>query len=174
MIEILKYADRKDRCYGIAGMVVGITVFDGADYIMRADVEGKDIEAVVLTPEFRVVDNPGLSVKSVWKSLASRYRLAAAMVMGNVISRSVSGHRKAVDPDTLQAIISCLGQEASELLDFSDEENRELCLQTYNHLRQAFTHPIVKQIINDMASSLEENKRLERGEIFEILSPLLR
>lgn len=173
MIELLKYVDQSDRCYGIAGMVVGITVFDGENYIMGVDTRHRDLEAVALSPDFGVIDHPGLSVKTVWRALAGRYRLAAAMVMGNVISRSVSGKRSAVDPDTLKAMISCLGEEASNLLDLSEEENRELCIQTFNHLRQTFSHPVVKQVIDLMASRLEEREAMERDELIEMLSPLL-
>lgn len=173
MIELLKYADHTDRCYGIAGMVVGITVFDGENYIMRVDTRHCDLEALALTPDFCVVDHPGLSIKGVWRALAGRYRLAAAMVIGNVISRSVNGRRGAVDPDTLQTMINCLWNEASELLDLSEEENRELCLQTYNHLRQAFSHPAVKHILDSIASCIKEKEVMERDEIFELLSPLL-
>ena len=41
----MKYKDEEDKCYGIAGMAIGIAVCNGEDMLYRLDI---DITAVIL------------------------------------------------------------------------------------------------------------------------------
>lgn len=173
--EVLKYADHDDRCYGIAGMVVSIFMFDGERFIDHVDASACDMDVVSFTPEFNSIFSPKTSVKAVWHAEAQRYRLLLAMVMGNVISRAVSHSRPAIDPVTLQSIIDMLGMESEDVLGLSGEENRELCLETYDQLRRAFSHPTVISLVENLAMRLREGENeMSRDILFEMLSPLLR
>lgn len=171
--EILKYADATDRCLGIAGMAVGIFVFDGQQYIYAVDPSQSDMEVIEFTPDFSTPANVSVSAKAVWHSMAERYRIMAAMALANLLARTVAGTRRAIDPPTLSAVIELLDTEADNLLSLSHEENRDLCLQTYDHLRRVFSHPTVRQITVHLSERISQGTPIERGELMEFLSPLM-
>lgn len=166
----IRYTDSKDRRYGIAGMVVGIFAFDGQQYIDSVDMQSTDLEVIKMTPDFLMVSSPSVSPKTVWHTMATRYRLMVAMTMGNIVSRSLSGHNSTLmSPQTLHYIISRLAEQADDLLGLDDEENRQLCLDTYNRLRRAFQHPAIQPLVNSMVDRMSHDPMtISRSELFEL------
>lgn len=170
--NILAYSSKEDRLNGIAGMVMGLVVFDGERFINRVDTTLTDLDVVVLNPDFFIADNPAISAKTVWNVHAHRFRMSAAMVLGNVLARTVCGTRRPIDPDTLAALLQLLAGESAETLGLSPEENRELCLQTYNELRRAYSHPTVASLLRRIATEISGNDPLTSDILSDILSPI--
>lgn len=170
--NILKYQSETDRCYGIAGMVVSAYAFDSLGYLSRIDSSLSDIDVMVMSPEFEIMATQDVSAKAVWHARMSRYRLVAAMMIGNVVSRAVGGQRPSIDPATLQSVIDLLDDEADYYIGLEHDENRRLCLNAYDHLRKVFAHPVVRQVTSSLADRIGHTKIMEAAEIHEILSPL--
>ena len=43
----MKYRNEEDKCYGITGMAIGITIWNGEDMLYKLDLErGQSIRAV--------------------------------------------------------------------------------------------------------------------------------
>ncbi|MDE5968189.1 MAG: hypothetical protein K2G64_03695 [Muribaculaceae bacterium] len=170
--NLLRYTDTDDRLYGIAGMTIGLLVYDADQYIDHLDGNSSDLRAVELTPDFFVYHNQQLSAKGVWKALLDRHKIMSAMVMGNILSRAAMGSRHAVDPQTLSQAIDLLAEQADDMLGLTPDENRRLVMQSYDYVSRAFLHPLVIDFVNHLHSALMHQPAMSRGDLFDLLAPL--
>ena len=170
--NLLRYIDRNDRLYGIAGMTVGLFIFDAEQYIDHLDTSATDLEAVVFTPDFFICPVSSVSAKSVWKSLLGRYKVITAMVMGNLVCRATAGSRSAIEPATLNRALEILVDEGDDILGLTPTECREVAMESYNYMRRAFNHPAIIEFINQLHSTLSSTDEIGRSELFELLAPL--
>ena len=57
----MKYRDELDKSYGIAGMALGLSVFDADDLFTAVTLDGDGPDSILFTPEFYFAGNPRLS-----------------------------------------------------------------------------------------------------------------
>ena len=48
----MKYRDELDKTYGVAGMVLGLSVYDAKDLFTAVTIDGDGTECIKFTPEF--------------------------------------------------------------------------------------------------------------------------
>ena len=48
----MKYRDELDKSYGIAGMALGLSVFDADDLFTAFTLDGDGPDSILFTPEF--------------------------------------------------------------------------------------------------------------------------
>ena len=63
----MKYRDELDKSYGVAGMALGLSVFDAADLFTSITLDGDGPGAIEFTPEFFFAGNPRLSPRGSWQ-----------------------------------------------------------------------------------------------------------
>ena len=81
----LKYADEKDRSYGLVGMAISLTVFDGEDMLSAICLDNAPGSGAEMAPEFHFSGNPTLSVGAAWRHTVKQFELTAAMLVGNAL-----------------------------------------------------------------------------------------
>ncbi len=52
MESTLKYSDETDKCYGLTGMVIGLFIYDGEQYLSSITLDGGADSSIEFTPDF--------------------------------------------------------------------------------------------------------------------------
>ena len=65
----LKYRNEDDKCYGVAGMTIGLLVFNGDKMLSSVSVDAPAGEMMDLTDDFYFSGNPQISASVVWRTL---------------------------------------------------------------------------------------------------------
>ncbi len=171
--NLLRYADRTDKSFGLAGMAISLMVWDAADRLTHIDIEAEAEEAVRMSPDFYI--SPVASAKAVWENNLNRFRLASAMLVANVACRNfVHLHRPAIPSDIDDSMRRTVIEEGAELCQLEAEESLRVYSKAYTYCHRLFSHPEVGRIATLLSTSLNEKGKLSSHEIFEILAPLGR
>lgn len=169
-----KYTDSTDRAFGLCGMALSLYIFDAEKYIDSVDLDAPADNGIRLTPDFFLPVNPGLSVKNVWTSSFKHFQLTSAMVIGNLLARSLGRRRTDLSKEVRNLMLSHLADEGEEACGLETAEVEQICDNSFNYLRQLLMHPAVNSAICTMARDLSDRKSLSREEIMAHLSPLSR
>ena len=54
---VMKYRDELDKCYGVAGMALGLSVLDADDLFTAITLDGEGPGCIQFTPEFFFAGN---------------------------------------------------------------------------------------------------------------------
>lgn len=170
----LKYSDSTDRAFGLCGMALSLYIFDADKYIDAVILDAPADKGIRLTPEFFLPVNPGLSVRSVWTESFRHFQLTSAMVIGNLLARSLGRRHSELSREVRSLMLSHLADEGEEACGLESAEVEQICDNSFNYLRQLLLHPAVNSAICTMARDLSDRKSLTREEIIAHLSPLSR
>ena len=59
----MKYRNEEDKCYGITGMAIGITIWNGEDMLYKLDLDNESSQYVQFTSDYYFSGNPGIPAK---------------------------------------------------------------------------------------------------------------
>ena len=83
----MKYRDELDKSYGVAGMALGLTVFDADDLFTAVTLDGDGPGCIQFTPEFNFAGNPRLSARGAWQYILGHYRITVGLAVANALCR---------------------------------------------------------------------------------------
>ncbi len=170
----LKYTDRTDRAFGLCGMALSLFIFDAEKYIDSLELDAPADFGLKLTPDFFQPSNPALSVKNVWTSSFRNFQLTSAMVIGNLLARSLNRRRSDLSNEVKSLMIEQLIKEGENACGLETAEVEQICDNSFNYLRRLLIHPVVNSTICAMAKTLADNKVMARDEILAHLTPIER
>lgn len=166
------YTDSADRCYGATGMAIALVIFDGEEKLASIDIDREPRDVVELTEESFFSGNPSMSAKHAWHQILTNFNLQMAMLMGNVLCRSIILHHKDVTDDARRALLSLLVDEGAGSCSLEEDETTHLFDKNYGYLHRVFSHYGVQSIARDFAAELERCHTMTRGDIVERLQAL--
>ncbi|MDE6782134.1 MAG: hypothetical protein K2J17_00280 [Paramuribaculum sp.] len=166
------YTDSADRCYGATGMAIALVIFDGEEKLASIDIDREPRDVVELTEESFFSGNPSMSAKHAWHQILSNFNLQMAMLMGNVMCRSILLRHVDVDADTRSALLSLLVDEGYGSCSLEEDETTHLFNKNYGYLHRVFSHYGVQTIAHDFAAELGRCHSMTRGDIIEKLQAL--
>lgn len=170
----IKYADSADRAFGLCGMALALFIFDSEQYLDSLSLDAPADMGLGLSPDFFVAANQNLSAKDVWKFEFRNFQLVSAMVIGNLLSRSLTRRDSDVSSQVKNLLYSFLEKEGEDACGLDDSEVARLCDQTYSYLHRLFRHPSVNSTVKAMAQELETARTLTRDNVMHYLAPLNR
>jgi hypothetical protein len=169
-----KYTDRTDRAFGLCGMALSLFIFDAEKYIDSISIDAPTDQGLQLTPDFFAPRNPGFSVKSVWSSSFQHFQLISAMLIGNLLARSIGRRRADISHQVKEILLSNLTDEGAAACGLEASEVENLCDNAFDYLRRTMLHPTVHETIEKMAKELVGKATLTREQILSALVPLQR
>ena len=95
----LKYADERDKSYGIAGMAIAVVAYDSESMLASVSMDAEPGHAVEFGSEFYFSGNPRLSAKIAWTEIIKHFRLATGLLVANAMSRHYVQHRRRLPAD---------------------------------------------------------------------------
>lgn len=170
----LKYTDTTDRAYGLCGMAFALFILEAERYIDTLSMDAPPDNGLTLTSDFFSPANPNLSVKSVWRSSFRHFQLVSAMMMGNILSRSIARRQSDLSREVRTLLFNHLINEGEESCGLEPTEVEDVCSNSYEYLRQLLSYPAVSSAIRSMTQELSRRRVLSREQIMPYLIPLQR
>lgn len=168
----LNYRNEDDKCYGATGMAIGLVVFDGEDMISAVSVDADPSEMIEFDNRFYFAGNPGLSAKTAWNEILRNFNLLSAMLISNVMCRSMVLDNAPVDDEVRGSLHDSISREASETCSLEQDEIDRLFDKNYSYLMRVFSHNGVQRVAHDFAETIRRERRLTRSDILEQLHAL--
>lgn len=170
----LKYSDTTDRAYGLCGMALALFIYDSEDYIESLSLDAQADEGLGLTPDFFFADNQNCSAKAVWKAQYRMFQITSAMLIGNLLCRSIIRRKSDLSREVSNLLLSHLLNEGEDRCGLESSEVREILAEPFSYLRRIFLHPRVADTLTTMATDLSRAKTLPRDQVLHYLRPLNR
>ena len=146
----MKYRDEIDKSYGVAGMALGLSVFDAEDLFTAITLDGDERGSILFTPEFYFSGNPRLSPRGSWQYILGHYRISVGLAVANALCRRMVLDNERVDQ-----------QLHDRLLDAACDDGRDYC-----QLERDEVQPIFDKAFEDTAGTSVDWAPLPSGAYF--------
>lgn len=165
------YQNEDDRAYGLAGMAISIASLDALDRIteIHLDSEGPMIN---FSNEYYFSSSPSVSPKAVWNNLLRNFHLTTAIVVGNVMARSLVRLGSEPDEDIFRRLQGLVREEGAEICSLDEEEADILFERVVRHSRRLFHNPRLHPAVRELAGILARKRRLSVLELADELELL--
>ncbi len=168
----MKYNDEDDKCLGIAGMAIGISIWNGEELLYQIDLDNEDGDYISFTPDFYFNGNPAMSPVDSWHATLKHYQMTVGMLIANLMSRSLPSNKPFRFSDAKRAIFDEVAEEGKRSCQLEDDEIRQLFQETFSYLEQVFSNHSVRTIAHTFANRLKDSRRLTNYEVKELLGML--
>ena len=84
----LTYLNEDDKAYGLAGMAISLAALDAIDRVAGVSLDS-DGPMVTFSHQYYFSGSPSISPKTTWDNLLRNFYITSAMVISNVMSRSM-------------------------------------------------------------------------------------
>ena len=154
-VDILKYIDDTDRCYGVAGMALAAFILDYEKYIDSVSVERRGLDAVDFTPEFFMASSESISPKASWEHTLEQFQVVSSMLISNMMCRSMVRNHRELQQSHHDAMLEALTDFACDC-QLADEETRQIFDKHYMYLDRAYhnsrLHDAAQRLVDEFAS----------------------
>lgn len=167
----MKYRNEEDKCYGIAGMVIGISIWNGEDLLYKIDLDDEQSGYLTFTPDYYFQGNPAVSPVEAWHHTLKRYQMTVGMSIANMMCRTL----KSGSLDYAKAkkvVFKTVADEGKRACQLEDDEIRKIFQETYTYLEQAFRNDSIRVIARRFAERLQADRRLDNYAVKELLGML--
>jgi len=168
----LRYADERDKIYGLAGMAITLVALDGEKYLSEINLDAPAGEGIVLSHEYGFKGNPRMSARIVWEQTLSDLKMTTSMTLGNIACRRyVLGHRGIADDD-IRPVREAVRAEGHDHCSLDDDEADRLFDGCLSYVQRVFRHPGVQEVAQNFAGHISRKRTISGAEAIEILSSL--
>lgn len=165
------YKNEDDRAYGLAGMVISVASLDALDRITEVylDSEGPMIK---FSSDYYFPSSPSVSPKVVWNNLLRNFHLTTAIVLGNVMARSLVRLGQEADSGVFDDVRDLVREEGVDICSLDEEECDILFDRVLRHSRRLFFNPRLHPAVKELAAVISRRRRLSVLELAETLEML--
>lgn len=167
----LTYLNEDDKAYGLAGMAISLAALDAIDRVaaVSLDAEGP---MVTFSHQYYFSGSPSVSPKVTWDTLLHNFYITSAMVISNVMARSIVRLGQEVPADLLDTIHKEITEEGRDTCSLDDDEIDTLYDKTRSYMGRIFRNPRLHPAIDDFARTLSRRRSLSGSEIIDELRAL--
>ena len=167
----LAYTNEDDKAYGLAGMAISLAALDAIDRVasITLDTNGP---MVTFSHQYYFSGSPSISPKTTWDNLLHNFYITSAMVLSNVMARSMVRLREDVPAELLKQIHDEMVEEGRETCSLEEDEVDTLYDKTRTYMGRIFRNPRLHPAINDFAHLLSLRRSLSGNEIIDELRAL--
>lgn len=160
----LAYQNEDDKAYGLAGMVISLASLRAIDRVAEVslDAEGPMVE---FSNEFYFQGSPSISPKATWDNLVSNFHITTAMVISNIMARSVVRLKEDTPDDLLKQIYSEVEREGHDTCALEDDEIENLYNNAMMRMKRLFYNPRLHPAIDEFAHVISKRRFLSGREI---------
>ena len=168
----MKYRSDDDKCYGVAGMAVGLSIFDATELFNSVTVDADGLDCVQFTPEFYFAGKPRLNAKEAWQELFSHYQITVGLVIANTMCRKMILDHGVVDRKLRNSLFAAMCDEGKEMCQLEKDEVETIFDRYFSHLMRIFSDRNMGHAIEQLAKQLKEHRTFSRVEITDLLRQL--
>lgn len=170
-IMTLAYTNEDDKAYGLAGMAISLAALDAIDRVASVTLDTNG-PMVTFSHQYYFSGSPSISPKSTWDNLLHNFYITSAMVLSNVMARSMVRLREDVPAELLKEIHDEMVEEGRDTCSLEEDEVDTLYDKTRTYMGRIFRNPRLHPAINDFAHLLARRRSLSGSEILDELRAL--
>ena len=170
-IFTLSYLNEDDKAYGLAGMAISLAALDAMDRVAEVSLDNAG-PMVTFSNQYYFSGSPLISPKATWDNLLHNYYVTSAMVISNVMARSLVRLRRDVPSDVMKKIHEEIAEEGRDVCSLEDDEIETIYDKTRSYMGRIFRNPRLHPAIEDFARTLSRRRSLSGNEIIDELRAL--
>lgn len=170
-IFTLSYLNEDDKAYGLAGMAISLAALDAMDRVAEVSLDNTG-PMVTFSNQYYFSGSPSISPKATWDNLLHNYYVTSAMVISNVMARSLVRLRRDVPSDVMKKIHEEIAEEGRDVCSLEDDEIETIYDKTRSYMGRIFRNPRLHPAIEDFARTLSRRRSLSGNEIIDELRAL--
>lgn len=167
-IFTLSYLNEDDKAYGLAGMAISLAALDAMDRVAEVSLDNAG-PMVTFSNQYYFSGSPSISPKATWDNLLHNYYVTSAMVISNVMARSLVRLRRDVPSDVMKKIHEEIAEEGRDVCSLEDDEIETIYDKTRSYMGRIFRNPRLHPAIEDFARTLSRRRSLSGNEIIDEL-----
>ena len=168
----MKYRDELDKSYGVAGMVLGLTVFDADDLFTAVRLDGEDSSCIQFTPEFFFAGNPRLSPRGSWQYILGHYRISVGLAVANALCRRMVLDNDKVDNKLRDELFNAAYEDGRDYCQLERDEVEPIFDEAFSNMARLFNDARVRRAMDAVADALKQRRTLSPIDVSDILQQL--
>lgn len=160
----LTYLNEDDRAYGLAGMVISLASLNAIDRVAGISIDA-DGPMVEFSHEYFFPGSPTISPKATWDNLVQNFHITTAMVISNVLARSVVRLKEETPSSLLNQIFEEVEKEGRDTCALEEDEIENLYNNALARSRRLFHNPRLHPAIDEFARLISRRRTLSGMEI---------
>ena len=170
--KMMKYRDELDKCYGVAGMALGLSVFDAADLFTAVTLDGDGRDTIIFTPEFFFAGNPRLSPRGAWKYILSHYRISVGLAVANALCRRMVLDNDRADDQLRSQLFDAAYDDGRDFCQLERDEVQPIFDEAFDNMARLFDDSRVRKAMDTFVDHLQRRRTLSHIDVVDILQQL--
>jgi len=168
----MKYRDELDKSYGVAGMALGLTVFDASDLFTGVSLDGEGPDCIQFTPEFFFAGNPRLSPRGAWQYILGHYRITVGLAVANALCRRMVLDNERVDDQLRDDLFNVAYEDGKDFCQLERDEIEPIFHEAFEQMSRLFSNSQVRKAMDSFADALQRRRSLTHIDVNDILQQL--
>ena len=170
--KLMKYRDELDKSYGVAGMALGLSVFDADSLFTAITIDADGPGCIQFTPEYFFAGNPRLSPRGAWKYILGHYRISVGLAVANALCRRMILDNDKVDDKLRDQLFNAACDDGREYCQLERDEVEPIFDEAFEHLTRLFSDSRVRKAMDTFADALQQRRTLSHIDVADILQQL--
>ena len=168
----MKYRDELDKSYGVAGMALGLTVFEADDLFTAVTLDGDGPGCIQFTPEFNFAGNPRLAARGAWQYILGHYRITVGLAVANALCRRMVLDNERVDDRLRDDLFNAAYEDGRDYCQLERDEVEPIFDEAFNQMSRLFANSRVRKAMDTFADALQQRRTLTHIDVTDILQQL--
>ncbi len=168
----MKYRDELDKSYGVAGMALGLSVFDAADLYTSITLDGDGPGAIEFTPEFFFAGNPRLSPRGSWQYMLGHFRISVGLAVANALCRRMVLDNDKADQQLRDQLLNAACDDGRDYCQLERDEVQPIFDEAFENMSRLFADSRVRKAMDSFADALQQRRTLSHIDVVDILQQL--
>lgn len=170
--KIMKYRDELDKSYGVAGMALGLSVFDAADLFTAVTLDSEGPGCIQFTPEFFFAGNPRLSPRGAWQYILGHYRITVGLAVANALCRRMVLDNERADQHLRDQLFDVACDDGRDYCQLERDEVKPIFDEAFDNMTRLFADSRVRKAMDHFADALQQRRTLSHIDVTDILQQL--
>ncbi len=170
--RLMKYRDELDKSYGVAGMALGLSIFDAADLFTAVTLDAEGPGCIKFTPEFYFAGNPRLSPRGAWQYILGHYRITVGLAVANALCRRMVLDNEHADQQLRDQLFDAACADGHDYCQLERDEVQPIFDEAFNNMMRLFADSRVRKAMDTFADALQQRRTLSHIDVTDILQQL--
>jgi len=169
---VMKYRDELDKSYGVAGMALGLSVFDASDLFTAVTLDADGPECIQFTPEFFFAGNPRLSPRGSWQYILGHFRITVGLAVANALCRRMVLDNDRVDDKLRDELFNAAYEDGRNYCQLERDEVEPIFDEAFSSMKRLFGDSRVRKAMDSFADALQQRRTLSHIDVSDIMQQL--
>lgn len=170
--KTMKYRDELDKSYGVAGMVLGLSVLDADDLFTAVTLDREGEGCIEFTPEFFFAGNPRLSPRGAWQYIVGHYRISVGLAVANVLCRRLVLDNERIDNRLRDELFNAAVDDGRDYCQLERDEVEPIFDEVFGNMKRLFSDTRVRRAMDSFADALQQRRTLSHIDVADLLQQL--